>query len=253
MKIEKVKKKPVIKDFRVVYEDNHIIIVNKRTGLLVQGDATRDVTLTDLVKEYIKNKYNKPGDVFLHPIHRIDRPVSGLVVFGRTSKGVERMSELFRRREIQKTYWAVVRRRPKDLEGKLTHYLIKDERANKTAVYDTEVEGSQKAELTYKVLGELNKFFLLEVNPITGRPHQIRAQLSAIGSPIRGDLKYGYDMANPDAGINLHARRLFFVHPIKKENIICRASLPLIQFWEEFLELDEEDIKNKNLDQLFEG
>lgn len=251
--MEKVKKKPVLKDFRVVYEDNHIIIVNKRTGLLVQGDATKDKTLTDLVKEYIKVKYEKPGDVFLHPIHRIDRPVSGLVVFGRTSKGVERMSELFRRREIQKTYWAVVRRRPKEMEAKLTHFLLKDERINRTSVVDENTPGAQKAELTYKVLGELNKYWLLEVNPTTGRPHQIRAQLAAIGSPIRGDLKYGFDMANPDAGINLHARRLFFQHPIKKENITCRASLPLIQFWEEFLELDTEDIKDKNLDQLFEG
>ncbi len=251
--MERVKKKPVLKDFRVVYEDNHIIIVNKRTGILVQGDATGDKTLTDLVKEYIKVKYEKPGDVFLHPIHRIDRPVSGLVVFGRTSKGVERMSELFRRREIQKTYWAVVRRRPKEMEAKLTHFLLKDERINRTSVVDENTPGAQKAELTYKVLGELNKYWLLEVNPTTGRPHQIRAQLAAIGSPIRGDLKYGFDMANPDAGINLHARRLFFQHPIKKENITCRASLPLIQFWEEFLEFDNEDIKDKNLDQLFEG
>lgn len=251
--MEKAKKKPVLKDFRVVYEDNHIIVVNKRTGLLVQGDATGDKTLTDLVKEYIKVKYEKPGDVFLHPIHRIDRPVSGLVVFGRTSKGVERMAELFRRRDIQKTYWAVVKRRPKEMEAKLTHFLLKDERINRTAIVDESTPGAQKAELTYKVLGELNKYWLLEVNPITGRPHQIRAQLAAIGSPIRGDVKYGFDMANPDAGINLHARRLYFEHPIKKENIICRASLPLIQFWEEFLEFDTEEIKDKNLNNLFEG
>ncbi len=242
-----------VKDFSVVYEDNHIIIVNKRTGILVQGDSTGDITLTDVVKDYIKKKYDKPGDVFLHPVHRLDRPVSGLVVFGRTSKGLERMNELFRRREVQKTYWAVVRRKPEQAEAKLTHYLIKDEARNTTAAYDFPQEGAQKAELYYKVLGKLNLHYLLEVNPVTGRPHQIRAQLAAIGCPIRGDIKYGYERPNPDAGINLHARRLFFEHPIKKEGITCRASLPLIQFWEEFLELDTEEIKDKNLGKYFEG
>jgi 23S rRNA pseudouridine1911/1915/1917 synthase len=246
-------KKVKLKNFHVVYEDNHIIIVNKRAGILVQGDATGDPTLTDMVKDYIKKKYDKPGDVYLHPIHRLDRPVSGLVVFGRTSKGVERMAELFRKREIQKTYWAIVRRKPKETEAKLTHYLVKDESKNTTSAHEFPVENSQKAELYYKVIGKLNLHYILEVNPVTGRPHQIRAQLAAIGCPIRGDIKYGYERPNPDADINLHARRLYFVHPIKKTGIICRAALPQIQFWEEFLEFDSEEIKDKVMEQYFEG
>ncbi|MDI9860535.1 MULTISPECIES: RluA family pseudouridine synthase [Bacteroidota] len=241
-----------MKDFHVVYEDNHIIIVSKRAGILVQGDSTGDRTLTDAVKEYIKKKYDKPGDVFLHPVHRLDRPVSGLVIFARTSKGLERMMEVFRKREIQKTYWAVVRKKPANEKGKLTHWLVKDEKRNVVTAHDTEVNGSQKAELYYKVLGTINKHYLLEVEPISGRPHQIRVQLASMGCPIRGDLKYGYDRPNADGSINLHARRLYFTHPIKKEPIICKAAVPPIPFWEEFLELDPEDIKQKNLGFLHE-
>ncbi|NBB30096.1 RNA pseudouridine synthase [Flectobacillus sp. BAB-3569] len=242
----------IMKDFHVVYEDNHIIIVSKRAGILVQGDSTGDRTLTDAVKEYIKKKYDKPGDVFLHPVHRLDRPVSGLVIFARTSKGLERMMEVFRKREIQKTYWAVVRKKPANEKGKLTHWLVKDEKRNVVTAHDTEVNGSQKAELYYKVLGTINKHYLLEVEPISGRPHQIRVQLASMGCPIRGDLKYGYDRPNADGSINLHARRLYFTHPIKKEPIICKAAVPPIPFWEEFLELDPEDIKQKNLGFLHE-
>lgn len=241
-----------MKDFHVVYEDNHIIIVSKRAGILVQGDSTGDRTLTDAVKEYIKKKYDKPGDVFLHPVHRLDRPVSGLVIFARTSKGLERMMEVFRKREIQKTYWAVVRKKPANEKGKLTHWLVKDEKRNVVTAHDTEVNGSQKAELYYKVLGTINKHYLLKVEPISGRPHQIRVQLASMGCPIRGDLKYGYDRPNADGSINLHARRLYFTHPIKKEPIICKAAVPPIPFWEEFLELDPEDIKQKNLGFLHE-
>lgn len=240
------------KDFHVVYEDNHFLIVNKRAGLLVQGDSTGDRTLTDILKDYIKEKYDKPGEVFLHPVHRLDRPVSGLVVFARTSKGLERMMELFRKRNIQKTYWAITRRRPEVLKGKLTHWLIKDEKRNVTTAYDEPRDKALKAELNYKYIGTLNKFHLIEVEPITGRPHQIRVQLAAMGCPIRGDLKYGFDKANPDGSINLHARRLFFTHPIKNEGIICRAAVPENTFWEEFLELDQEEIKMKNLDKIFE-
>ncbi len=238
--------------FQVVYEDNHLIIVNKSSGVLVQGDETGDTTLADLVKQYIKDKYQKPGDVFLGTVHRIDRPVSGLVVFARTSKALERMNELFRRRDVQKTYWAVVKQRPAELRGKLMHWLIKDEARNVTTAYEREVEGSQKAELTYQVLGKLNDHYLLEVNPITGRPHQIRVQLAKIGSPIRGDVKYGFAKPNPDGSINLHARRLYFVHPIKKEPVICVAGLPDNPFWEQFLTLDKPTaIKDKNLDHLY--
>lgn len=241
-----------MKDFHVVYEDNHIIVVNKRAGILVQSDATRDTTLTDVVRLYIKEKYQKPGDVFLHPVHRLDRPVSGLVVFARTSKGLERMTELFRKRAIQKVYWAVVRKKPAEDQGRLVHWLVKDEARNVTTAYDEEVRGSQRAELSYKVLGKINLHYLLEVQPITGRPHQIRVQLASMGCPIRGDIKYGYDRPNPDASINLHARRLFFVHPVQKIPVICKAAVPPNQFWEEFLELDQEEVKDKNLDYLHE-
>lgn len=239
------------KPFVVVYEDNHLIVVNKEPGVLVQGDRTGDVTLGDMVKTYIKEKYEKPGEVFLGTVHRLDRPVSGLVVFARTSKALERMNEIFRKRQVQKTYWAVVGRKPAEEKGKLTHWLLKDEALNQVKAYDYEVTGSQKAELTYRLLGKVNEHYLLEVNPITGRPHQIRVQLATMGCPIRGDVKYGYPRLNPDACINLHARRLYFIHPVKKEPLICKAGVPNDPFWEEFLSLDTEDYKDKNLDFIY--
>ncbi|CCG99001.1 pseudouridine synthase [Fibrella aestuarina BUZ 2] len=237
--------------YSVVYEDNHLLIVNKEPGVLVQSDRTGDPSLTELLKEYVKEKYNKPGDVFLNPIHRLDRPVSGLVVFGRTSKATERMAEIFRKRQVQKTYWAVVRQHPAEKKGKLVHYLVKDEAKNQVTTYDYEVPGSQRAELSYRLLGKINEHYLLEVEPLTGRPHQIRAQLAAMGCPIRGDVKYGYDRPVPEKKIYLHARRLYFIHPVKKEPLILRAGLPDDGFWEEFLELDNEEFKDKNLDFIF--
>ena len=243
---------PSKKAFHVIYEDNHLIIVNKAAGVLVQGDATGDRCLGDLVKDYIRTKYNKPGEVFLGTVHRLDRPVSGLVVFARTSKALERMNELFRKRDVQKTYWAVVKHKPEKSKGKLVHWLSKDEKKNLVTAHDRELPGTQRAELNYRLLGEINKYYLLEITPITGRPHQIRVQLASMDCPIRGDVKYGFPRANADGSINLHARRLFFVHPVKKEPIICKAGLPNDPFWEEFLSLDTEEVKDDTMGFLYE-
>ena len=230
--------------FDVIYEDNHLIIVNKSSGVLVQGDATGDTPLVELVRAYIREKYDKPGNVFCGVIHRIDRPVSGLVCFARTSKGLERMNRLLRDKKLFKTYWAVTKRRPKEESGRLVHWIKKNTEKNVVKAYDVEVEGAQRAELTYKVMGRLNDHFLIEVHPITGRPHQIRSQLAAVGCPIRGDLKYGFSKPNKDASINLHARRLRFEHPIKKEAMLFVGGLPNDEFWEQFLTLEKMNDKN---------
>ena len=224
----------------VIYEDNHLFIVNKPAGTLVQGDQTGDKPLIDQGKEYIKEKHNKPGAVFLGLVHRLDRPVSGVVVMARTSKGLERMNEQFRKRKVKKIYWAVVKKKPRSKEGELTHYLEKNTVKNVVRVYDKPREGAQKATLHYRLLGKLNDHFLLEVIPITGRPHQIRVQLSAMGCPIRGDLKYGFPKPNEDGNINLHARRLHLMHPVKKEWMVVTAPLPENSFWEQFLSLDDQ-------------
>ena len=239
------------KPFQILYEDNHLVLVNKAAGVIVHQDRTNDKTLEEYIKQYIKEKYNKPGDVFLGTVHRLDRPVSGLIVFARTTKALERMNEIFRKRQVQKTYWAVVRNRPPAKSGKLVNWLVKDEEKNIVTAYDTEVPNSLKAELNYRYLGEINKYHLLEINPITGRPHQIRVQLAKMGCPIRGDVKYGYPKPNPEGNINLHSRRIYFIHPVKKEPILCKAPVPENPFWEEFLELDTEDIKTENLDFLY--
>ena len=201
---------------------------------MVQGDKTGDAPLGDLVKEYIKVKYEKPGEVFLGVVHRIDRPVSGIVIFARTSKALARMNELFREKKIQKTYWAVVKNRPPSDQGTLIHYLIKDEARNKSKAYDKEIKNSQRSWLDYKVLGKSDNYFLLEINPHTGRHHQIRVQLSTMGCPIKGDIKYGFDRTNEDGSIHLHARSIQFIHPVKGEEIRLTASVPNEVIWNFF-------------------
>ncbi|NIK73632.1 23S rRNA pseudouridine1911/1915/1917 synthase [Thermonema lapsum] len=239
--------------FSVVYEDNHLIIVNKPAGMLVQGDHTGDTPLSEYVKAYIKEKYEKPGNVFLGTIHRIDRPVSGLVMFARTSKTLERMNEMLRKHKIQKKYWAVVRQRPPKKYGRLVNWLVKDSEKNQVTVYDYPRNDAQKAETSYRIVGKLNHYYLLEVEPHTGRPHQIRAQLAHMGCPIRGDVKYGYPKPNEDQCINLHARRLYFIHPVRKTPLVCVAAVPPQAFWEEFLTLDDEKVKPEHLDFRYEG
>ena len=228
-----------ITDKDIIYEDNHLIAVNKRAGDIVQVDDTGDESLDEKVKKYIAKKYNKPNGAFLGVVHRLDRPVSGLIMFAKTSKGLDRMNNLFKRREIQKTYYAVVRKRPEPTEGKLVHWLLKNPQKNVTKAYDQEVPGSQRSELSYKLVGELDGYYLIEVNPITGRPHQIRVQLSTLGCPIVGDNKYGYPRGSLKNSICLHARRLRFIHPIKKEPIEIVAALPRDGFWEKFDKLIE--------------
>ena len=218
-------------NLQILHEDNHLIVINKRVGDIVQGDKTGDKPLSDVVKEYIKDKYNKPGEVFLGVVHRLDRPTTGIVVFARTSKALTRMNELFSNRETQKTYWAVVKNKPLKSEDNLIHFLKRNEKNNSSKAHLKEVSESKLASLDYKIISELTNYFALEINLHTGRHHQIRAQLSAIGSPIKGDLKYGFDRSNPDGGIHLHARKLVFIHPVSKENIIITAPTPNDVIW----------------------
>lgn len=218
-------------NLQILHEDNHLIVVNKRVGDLVQGDKTGDKPLSDIVKEYIKDKYNKPGEVFLGVVHRLDRPTTGIVVFARTSKALSRMNELFSNRETQKTYWAIVKNKPEKTEDKLVHYLKRNEKNNTSKAHSKEVPDSKLASLDYKIIKELNNYYALEIHLHTGRHHQIRAQLSAIGCPIKGDLKYGFDRSNADGGIHLHARKLVFVHPVSKENIEIIAPVPNDVIW----------------------
>ncbi|HMJ69953.1 MAG TPA: RluA family pseudouridine synthase [Cyclobacteriaceae bacterium] len=221
-------------DLHILFEDNHLVAVNKRPGVLVQGDVTGDVPLSELVKDYIKEKYSKPGAVFLGVVHRIDRPVSGVVVFARTSKSLERMNELFRNRETKKIYYAIVYGKPPRPEDTLVHWLVKDETRNRTTAYKREYVGSQKSELSYQLVRHSGGRSLLEVRPVTGRPHQIRAQLSNIGCPIVGDVKYGAEMPNDDASICLHAGKLHFVHPVRKEEVTIEAGFPQNHLWDAF-------------------
>ena len=218
-------------NLQILHEDNHIIVINKRVGDIVQGDKTGDKPLSEVVKEYIKEKYNKPGEVFLGVVHRLDRPTTGIVVFARTSKALKRLNELFKNRETQKTYWAIVKKKPQKTEDKLVHFLKRNEKNNTSKAHINEVPESKIASLDYRIIKELNHYFALEINLHTGRHHQIRAQLSSIGSPIKGDLKYGFDRSNPDGGIHLHARQLVFVHPVTKESIIIIAPAPEDSIW----------------------
>ena len=216
---------------QIVYEDNHIIIVSKRSGEIVQGDKTGDVPLSESVKQYIKEKYAKPGAVFLGVVHRLDRPVNGLVVFARTSKALERLNRMFANGEVQKTYWAITQNRPEADEGTLEHWLTRNEKQNKSYASEREKPGSKRAILKYKVIGESERYNLLEINLLTGRHHQIRCQLAAIGCPIKGDLKYGAKRSNPDGSISLLARHVEFVHPVSKELISVDAPLPDDVLW----------------------
>lgn len=222
----------------VLYEDNHLIAVNKPGGMLVQGDDTGDKTILSEVEDYIRKKYNKPGKVFTGLVHRIDRPVSGVVLVARTSKALSRMNELLRNREIKREYWAIVKTKPQELKGTLENYLRKDEKQNKSFVAEKAKNNAKLAKLDYEVIGRSASFYLLKVNLETGRHHQIRSQLAHMGSPIRGDLKYGFPRSNKSGGINLHAKSLEFVHPVKKEPIIIEAPLPLEDnLWREFEQL----------------
>ena len=218
----------------VIYEDNHIIIVAKTTGEIVQGDKTGDKPLSETVKQYIKEAYAKPGDVFLGVVHRLDRPVFGLVLFARTSKALARLNAMFANGEVQKKYWAIVKDAPAEPEGTLTHWLVRNEKQNKSYAYDHEVPRSKKAILHYQVIGQSDNYYLLEVDLKTGRHHQIRCQLAKIGCPIKGDLKYGAKRSNPDGSISLLSRSMQFVHPVSKKEIAVEAPLPDDNLWKSF-------------------
>ncbi len=218
-------------NLHILFEDNHLIVINKQSGDIIQGDKTGDKPLSEIVKEYIKKKYHKPGNVFLGVVHRLDRPTTGIVVFARTSKALERFNKMLRDKKVAKTYWAVVKNKPTKDKDTLTGFLRKNSKNNKSTSYSTEIEGSRKAILHYKLLKSLDNYHVLEVDLETGRHHQIRCQLASIGSPIKGDLKYGFDRSNKDASIHLHARKIKFIHPVTKENTIIIAPTPEDPIW----------------------
>ena len=220
-----------VSNLQVLYEDNHIIIINKQVGDIIQGDKTGDTPLSEIVKEYIKEKYEKPGKVFLGVVHRLDRPTTGIVIFARTSKALERLNKMLRDKQIQKTYWAIVKHKPNNEQDTLINFLKKNPKNNKSTVFNKETEGSKRAILQYKTIKHLDNYHLLEVDLETGRHHQIRAQLSAIGSPIKGDLKYGFNRSNTNGGIHLHARKIQFIHPVSKESIKIVAQTPKDVIW----------------------
>lgn len=224
-------------NFTVLYEDNHLVAVKKLSGDIVQSDKTGDITLAENVKSYIKKKYNKPGDVFLGIIHRLDRPVGGVIIFARTSKSLSRMNALFREKKIKKQYWAIVEEKPPLEDGELVNWLKKNQEKNKSRAYEVEVKESKKAILNYQLIGRSKNYFYLKISPLTGRHHQIRVQLSFMGCRIKGDVKYGAKRTNKDGGIHLFARSISFIHPIKKEEITIVANPPVDPLWNEFLNL----------------
>jgi 23S rRNA pseudouridine1911/1915/1917 synthase len=219
---------------RVLYEDNHLLIYNKKSSEIVQGDKTGDVPLTEKLKEYLKIKYQKPGNVYLGLVHRIDRPVSGCVIFAKTDKALSRMNKLIQERKITKIYWAVVKNKPPKESDTLQHYLLKNEKQNKSYSVKKDMKGALKAELSYTIISSSDNYYLLEIELHTGRHHQIRAQLAEMGSPVKGDLKYGYPRSNPDASIHLHARKVEFIHPVKNEKITVIAPTPEESLWNYF-------------------
>jgi 23S rRNA pseudouridine1911/1915/1917 synthase len=219
---------------RIVYEDNHVIIVNKLEGELVQGDKTGDITLAEKIKQFLKEKYNKPGNVFLGVTHRLDRPVRGLVMYAKTSKALSRLNTMFKKGDVHKTYLAITEEKPFNSEGILVNYLKKNEKQNKSYVYDKPIQGAKEAKLKYRVIGSSERYHLLEIELLTGRHHQIRAQLSHTGCVIKGDLKYGAKRSNKDGGIDLLAYKLEFVHPVKKDKMVFKAPLPETKLWQYF-------------------
>lgn len=232
-----------------LYEDNHLIAVYKESSELVQGDSSGDITLADKVKAYIKHTYKKPGEVYLGITHRIDRPVSGVVLFTKTSKALSRMNRLFQEGGVDKTYLALVKERPPEDEAELVHYLKKNEKQNKSYAYDTEVKGSKRAALRYRIISRTDRYYLLWIDLFTGRHHQIRSQLAKIGCPVRGDLKYGFGRSNKDGGISLHAYRISFIHPVRKERITVTAPLPANDIWQLFSESIDSQAKINGVDQ----
>lgn len=222
------------KPLQILFEDNHLVIVSKHSGDIVQSDKTGDQPLVDKVKEYIKKKFNKPGEVFLGIPHRIDRPTTGIVIFCRNSRSLERINQMFKDKSIRKTYWAIVKNRPPKNSDKLIHYLKRNEQQNKSYASEDQKTGSQRSELDYKVIAHSDRYYLLEIDLHTGRHHQIRAQLAKIGSPIKGDLKYGYERSNEDGSISLHARKVEFLHPSKKIPLTIVAPVPADKLWQHF-------------------
>jgi len=219
----------------ILYEDNHLLIINKKPSQIIQGDKTGDKPLSEQLKDFIKERDHKPGNVFLGVVHRIDRPVSGIVIFAKTGKALTRLNNMLKKGEIHKTYWVVVKNKPYPEKGCLINFLRRDEQKNKAFAYDHPVANTQKAELTYELIGQSDQYFLLQVQLITGRHHQIRAQLAKIGCPVKGDLKYGFDRSNPDGSIHLHARSVEFIHPVKQEMIKVIANPPSETLWNFFL------------------